>query len=231
MKKCVVEDVGGFLAPLNPPVRRSSRFLVSYLVPAVEDLKFGVDLQFHTRNAPTAQSQIGVGERESAQSVYNRESASALYTFTFFLDISTIGVPTNCIGEECTKNVLKDRAERVKAAVLALGELLKGVNVGGARSSYLPFWHVKSAVALISEPLPLQVVPGHSKRYISATVEFACKEAEFLKDLKPVYTVVYFSEERVEKPLACPEVNVKQANTLGDFLLVLRDEVLKGISS
>jgi CRISPR-associated protein Csa2 len=44
LETCAVEDVGGFLIPMeNIQIKRTSRIEVSYMLPAIDDLKFGLD--------------------------------------------------------------------------------------------------------------------------------------------------------------------------------------------
>jgi len=171
LKTCVVEDVGGFLIPLGTTVKRTSVLEVGYMVPAVEGgtIKYGFDVQFHTRHAPNAEAAVPGNVEPRPQSVYNVESSSAVYALSINVELGRIGVLSNCSGEGC---VLEDRDKRVKATLLAIGEVLKGnVRVGGHWSSYKPLWAVDSAVAVVSSPLPMSVYPPVYENYVEETVK------------------------------------------------------------
>jgi CRISPR-associated protein Csa2 len=122
IKGCAVEDIAGFLVPMEElQIKRTSRVEVSYMLPALgeDSLAFSLDTQFHTRSAPQTQqilSQTNKGKKTSgeqstsqsqeassqeqpqaAQSIYYVESASAVYTFSVNIDLSGIGVASNCL--------------------------------------------------------------------------------------------------------------------------------------
>jgi CRISPR-associated protein Csa2 len=99
LETCAIEDVGGFLIPMEDiQIKRTSRIEVSYMLPAIDDLKFGLDTQFHVRSAPQSQQAIGRSrDQAQPQSIYYVESASAVYTFTVNINLSEIGVVSNCL--------------------------------------------------------------------------------------------------------------------------------------
>ncbi len=208
IKACVVEDVGGFLMPLEQPVKRTSRIQFSYMLPALEDRASVIDLQFHVRNAPLAQALRKEG-REEAQMIYNIESASAVYTFTVNLDVSGIGKTSNCLREsgkaidfQCGRLDDNERIKRIEIAIKALAEMVKTGAFGGKRSSYLPDWRVLSCIALISSPIPTTVYPGHLRDYALRTVELAKKNKGLLEGgytkLKYEYAIIGFVDEKEE---------------------------------
>lgn len=188
IQRCVVEDVGGFLIPVDPiPVKRTSCLQISYLMPAVDDLKFGVDIHFHVRNAPGAQAQLArASRREIAQAPYYVESASAVYTFSTNLNLSSIGVTSNYHTESIRYLSLQndvERLERAKLALLALAEFVKTGSFGGKHSSYQPFWTPLSAVIVVSSPLRISALPGHKHEYAEETYNIALKNQELLKKM------------------------------------------------
>ncbi len=169
MERCVVEDVGGFLIPTETPIKRTSVFEVGYMVPAVAGgrVAYGFDVQFHVRHAPGAQAKAPRGGEIQPQSIYNVESGSALYAVGVNVELWRIGVAGD-------GTALKDRAERVRAALAALVSVLNGdVRVGGHWSSYKPFWSLESAVAVFSRPLPISAAPAVDEGYIEETVKLA----------------------------------------------------------
>jgi CRISPR-associated protein Csa2 len=194
MENCVVEDVGGFLIPLEPPVRRTSRLYISYMIPSLADLKFSSEVQFHTRGAPQANNLVDlmrkekerVREEERPQSIYYVESSSAVYTFSATLDLSGISVTSNCDKSDggklvCEKLDSGERLERARLAILALAELVKGGVFGGKQSSYRPHWIPLSVVVSISRPLRFMTAPAHKHEYVRETYELASRNATLLK--------------------------------------------------
>ncbi len=197
IENCVVEDVGGFLIPLEPPVRRTSRLYMSYMIPSLADLKFSSEVQFHTRGAPQAENLVNlmreekvgkarIEERERPQSIYYVESSSAVYTFSATLDLSGIGVTSNCDKSDgskliCEKLDGRERLERARLAILALAELVKGGVFGGKQSSYRPHWMPLSIVISISRPLRFMTAPAHKHEYIRETYELASRNAALLR--------------------------------------------------
>lgn len=224
IEECVVEDVGGFLIPIDPiPVRRTSCLQISYLMPAIDDLKFGVDVQFHVRNAPGAQAQL-TEEREVAQAPYYVESASAVYTFSANLDLSGIGVTSNyCpisheareahnegnlgVTSNCQSKSMQylslkedERLIRAELALAALAEFVKTCSFGGKHSSYQPFWIPLSMVAVLSSPLRISAMPGHKHEYAKETYDIALSNKALLKKvgIEEKCTIFIFSDKKLE---------------------------------
>ena len=190
LEACAVEDIGGFLIPMeNVQIKRTSRIEVSYMLPAIDDLKFGLDTQFHVRSAPQSQQMVGRGEYQP-QSIYYVESASAVYTFTVNIDLSEIGAVSNCLDKnlkliDCKSKSLPpdERIKRVELAIDALAELVKNGLIGGHHSSYSPHWQPISGVALVTRPIQTVVYPGHVRDYIRRTVNLARGNKELLGDM------------------------------------------------
>ncbi|MCG3109170.1 CRISPR-associated aCascade subunit Cas7/Csa2 2 [Metallosphaera sp. J1] len=176
MLKDVVADVGGFMYAGKNPVRRSSRFMVGYMIPALkgDDIPAQLEAQFHVRYSV-------VGSKEE-QAIYNVEVGSALYTVSFVLDDEFVGVPSNPGVAEREKELLGSRKARVEASVRALYHLLTG-NFGAKRSRFLPQLELKSAVFSVTD-FPFMVEPGHSDSYIRLSQERAEKARSVLKGNK-----------------------------------------------
>ncbi len=195
IKKCVVEDVGGFLIPTGVPVKRTSRFYVGYMVPALEDLSAAtLDPQFHVRHAPSLigrEAEFG----EKGQAIYYVELGTAVYTDTFSIDLSGIGY-TSMVE---VKQVVDDdeRAKRIQASLKALYYVLAGM-FGAKRTRFSPDYELLSAVAAVSIGAPFNVSPGHSRGFIVETA----KRAEKLRSLlgADVKLVALVREEGVEVP-------------------------------
>ena len=116
--KCVVEDIGGFLVPTKVPVKRTSRFFVGYMIPAISDIQAAtLEPQFHVRHAP---SLVGREEEmpESGQAMYYVETGTAIYTGSFALDLSGIGVTSMVKVEEAVS--CEERIKRGLCAVRAI---------------------------------------------------------------------------------------------------------------
>ncbi len=72
IESCAVEDIAGFLVPMkNVQIKRTSKVEVSYMIPAIEDLKYGLDTQFHVRHAPPRRSRLMASSRAGGSTTVN----------------------------------------------------------------------------------------------------------------------------------------------------------------
>jgi len=206
VKRCVVEDVAGFLAPARTPVKRTSRIQVSYLVPSMVEVKrgaFAVDIQFHVRHAPQAQAKAPQNVQPSPQSIYYVESASAVYTFSTVLDIGGIGIVVKSDGSIESLDS-KERLARALLAVEALAEVVKSGGIGGKQSNYMPHWVPLSGVIVVSRPVKFVPTPPHVENYVSDTIINVKSQIDTLKsiDIKDqdikIYIAVFRSELEVD---------------------------------
>jgi CRISPR-associated protein Csa2 len=209
IKRCVVEDVCGFLVPTEIPVKRTSLFYVGYMVPAYDSVRAAVmDPQFHVRHAP---SLIGKGEEfpETGQALYYVEVASAVYTASAALDLTGIGrASTFSVRDVVDRD---EKLKRAEAAVKSLYYLLVGM-FGAKRTRFMPNYKLLSAVAAVSKGAPFNVNPGHSRGFVKETFERVGKFAELTGSSVEVFA--YAREEGVEvpggvKPAGSPEEFVK----------------------
>lgn len=159
-------DVGGFLYAGNYPVKRTSCFQVGYMVPAIYEKEVAaLESQFHVRFAPSSMG---------SQQPYSVEVGSALYTFTFILDIDRIGKPSTPFGNVDKKKeeeLSKQRTTRIDAALKALAEFYSYMNFGAKRSRFLPNIESISAVASYSKDSKFTVSPGNSNAFINSTIQ------------------------------------------------------------
>ncbi|MEM1659270.1 MAG: type I-A CRISPR-associated protein Cas7/Csa2 [Candidatus Jordarchaeales archaeon] len=159
-------DVGGFLYAGRYPVKRTSTFQVGYMVPAVFDVEAAaLEAQFHVRFSPSYMD---------LQQPYNVEVGSAVYTFTFNMDVSQISRPSTGFGkrdESLEKRLEGEREKRVTAALSALSTFLSQLRLGAKRSRFLPNVEPLSAVAAVSKNTFFVVSPGNSKNYIAETAK------------------------------------------------------------
>ncbi|MCS7110115.1 MAG: hypothetical protein NZ956_01420, partial [Candidatus Caldarchaeum sp.] len=104
------------------------------------------------------------------QAVYNIEAASALYTMTFNLDISGIGVPSTQFGEKHPeeKELEAQAPRRRTAALKALSAFMSQISFGGKHSRYLPNAELMSCVLALSD-MPFTVTPGNFRNYVERT--------------------------------------------------------------
>ena len=171
IKNCVVEDVGGFLYP-QLTVKRTSKFQVSYLVPASEELEaVALEAQFHVRYA----------EEKEQQQIYWVETGSGVYTALFNLDIDGIGYTSSVRKEKVVDD--KERLKRIKAAIQAAQLTFSNMLMGAKRTRFHPLWEITSAVLTLSHPVAFTVSAGHRRNYIVSTVERARKQLDSLKKL------------------------------------------------
>jgi CRISPR-associated protein Csa2 len=145
--ECVIEDVTGFMATEEKgrAIRRTSRIQFSHLIPDADSANHVPPMpQFHVR----------YGEKET-QTIYNIESASAIYTLVVNIDVDGIGK-----GVSITTS---DREARVEAALDALMLMLNGGYIGAKKSRYFPQMELLGAIAVVSNPYPFVVSPPKAK--------------------------------------------------------------------
>jgi len=196
IRSCIVEDIGGFLRAERPPVKRTSRFQVGYMVPVMDAIKATtLESQFHVRHAPTEAVR---GEERAAQMIYYVEVGSAVYGMCFNLDVANIG-RTSMVN---VKQVIDDdeRIRRIKCALTALLILLSSKSFGAKRTRFLPIIEIKSIIASISTPIPFIVEPPTLSSFIENTNK---KKEQFLRTLnrlginEQVYIYAYSSEVEI----------------------------------
>jgi len=169
VRGCLVEDIGGFLRAERPPVKRTSRFHVGYLLPVADAVGVtALDTQFHVRHAP---SEAVRGEERAAQMIYYVETGSAVYGLSFNLDVDGIGKTSMVSVEQVVDDAERER--RVKVALTALLTVLSTKAFGAKRSRFLPLVEVKGLVAAVSSPIPFTVEPPSSVGFINDTKEKA----------------------------------------------------------
>ena len=179
MLRDYVCDVGGFLYAGNYPVKRTSTFHVGYMVPAVFDVEAAaLEAQFHMRFSPSCMN---------LQQPYNVEVGSAIYTFTFNMDVSQIARPSTGFGkrdEKLEKHLESEREKRVIAALSALSTLLTQLNFGAKRSRFLPNMEPLSAVAAVSKDTLFVVSPGNSRNFIKESLSRMKSYVELMNGLR-----------------------------------------------
>jgi CRISPR-associated protein Csa2 len=206
MLKDIVADVGGFLytprrkekGRQSIPVKRTSRFQVGYMLPALEDVTnaAALEAQFHVRFLQSTEQE---GAR-LGQIPYNIEAASALYTFTFNLDLDGIGVPVTNFGKRDERKegeLEKQKVQRRKAALKALGLFVSQISFGARHSRYLPNAELMSCTFALSD-IPFTVSAGNYRSYIGQTFNRAEKLSRLLGIKTQVWAVV--REEKVQVP-------------------------------
>jgi len=224
---CVVEDVGGFLYPGAVPVKRTSRFIAGYMIPALDHVKAsGVESQMHVRHDPLGAA--GRAGEETGQAIYYVETASALYTVNLALDLDGIGCYTRAAGgwEE-----LEDALKRREAALRALALLVEGMLWGAKKSRFNPSFELESVVVTVSHPYPFNPTPGHHDDYIGDT---ARRASGYLKTVKPVagdaFVEIHYyraSRSTASKPAAAGGVKVREAPTASEAVLAALDHLAK----
>jgi len=210
IERCVVEDVGGFLVPTTVPVKRTSKFSVGYMIPALEDLKAAsLDPQFHVRHAPSLigrEKELGITEK--GQAIYYVELGSAIYTVSFTIDLDGIG-QTSMVK---IRNVITDNKELVQRKAVALKALyyLLGGMLGAKRTRFLPDYELLSVIAAVVKGSIFNVNSGHRRNYILNT---ATRAEQFTKlmGVKP-NLLSLVKEGGVEIPR-----DVERAETLEEF--------------
>ncbi|MDI9609364.1 MAG: type I-A CRISPR-associated protein Cas7/Csa2 [Candidatus Verstraetearchaeota archaeon] len=204
--KDIVCDIGGFLYAEDKPIKRTSRFQVGYMIPALEEVNASaLEAQFHVRHAVSEMKKGQLGEARP-QIPYNVEVGSAVYTFTFNLDLDGISKVSTCFGNpsDKEKELEAQRNERVKAALMAFVDLASTMGFGAKRSRFLPTIEPLGAVACISPTGPFIASPGNSRWFIGDTFRrvqgyaAAMKKLGIEREIKILSFTKEPTEEKVE---------------------------------
>ncbi len=219
----VVADVGGFLYT-DGPVKRTSRFSFSYMMPALDTVKAAaVQPQLYVRYSP---------EPEREQALIYVDSASALYTFSYVLEASEVSVLSVCraLRKKPYDLGADEKVERVRAAVKALVAMLGNMVFGAKRSRSLPHWKVESIVIAVSSGIaPFMPTPGHSRDYLADTARRLKSQLNVLDDLEAEIHY-YDSSGKLTKPEE-KDVSVVGHTTLEDALKAAADWVVGKLRS
>ncbi|RLF55325.1 MAG: type I-A CRISPR-associated protein Cas7/Csa2 [Thermoplasmata archaeon] len=146
LKRCAVEDIGGFLYAENPPVKRTSAFQMCYALPIKSMALYATtEPQLHARHA-----QLGEGEKGgvSEQMIYYVEAGTALYGFSFNLDLDAIG------RSNITDEILLSMDEvkmRKMISLKALFRLISSHQFGAKLSRFFPVGGIVSTLATVTE--------------------------------------------------------------------------------
>jgi len=223
VKSCLVEDIGGFLYT-EKTVKRTSRFRVGYMIPALDALEAGAaatEAQFHVRYSP--------GARQEEQAIYYVEIGSAVYVFSFALDAAGVGARSmeneGASGKSTYILPLGERLRRVEAAFDALAALLGGMTWGAKTSRFQPHWKILSLVASVSRPLPFNVSPGHDRGYVRETAERACAMASAVNGFSA--DIVYYDAEGLDEPKKCSNVSVEKKSSYLEAVSAAKEKVLE----
>jgi len=201
---CVVEDIGGFLYAGRIPVKRTSRFATSYMIPALDAIeKAVVESQFQVRHAPTASQRW-----EQAQMPYNVEVGSAIYALSFYIDASSIGC-TQTVKRECLS--LEERRKRVELSIDALALMLDSRIFGAKQSRFNPVVDYEVVMVSLSGSIPFNVSPPASgTSFVEDTVRRARAFENFTGE--KVYLYAYTRDSDMAKTFT--ELGVKVYPTL-----------------
>jgi CRISPR-associated protein Csa2 len=189
IKNCLVEDIGGFLSAEEFPVKRTSAFQTSYIIPTLDTLKATIiDTQFHTRHAPIIAAKIEEKERKGsaeeeevkAQMIYYVEIASAIYGLYMNIDLDAIG-KTRLVRIEDVVGP-EERKRRILAALGGLALTING-QFGAKRSRFHPITEIKSVLLSVSKYQPFSVTPPHTTAYIKLTAERSKSFSDLLQKI------------------------------------------------
>ncbi len=206
---CVVEDVGGFLAPTNPPVKRTSKIYTGYVIPSLMDLEAtAIEPQMHARHAPPSEMKRRGEIRE--QMIYVTETASAIYAMTFGIDVTGIG-RLSYASQELVID-LEEKKKRIETVIEALYQVVGQGMFGAKRTRFDPQYMVESLVATVSIGIAFNASPAHNANYIANTVDRARKVLNFLS-IKPlrIWIYAYISENDRKRGIVEPEESSNNA--------------------
>jgi len=226
VEKCVVEDVGGFLYT-DATLKRTSRIAFGYMIPAIDSIKSSAaEAQFHVRYDPQAKG------REAGQMIYNIEVGSALYVLSSALDVCSIGVSSLELERGRPRPIVSidERTRRVEASIKALEIMITQQLFGAKKSRFNPQWRIMSLALLVSAPLPLNVMPAHSRKYVretATTVEQAVKSLNTgVAGISEEAYLYYYAEENIEEPIA-QDIEVYRASTPVEAFMKAREKALE----
>jgi len=237
IKSCIVEDVGGFLAPTEPPVKRTSRIYTGYAIPSLMDLEASaIEPQMHARHAPPAE--MIRGGQVKPQMLYTVETASAVYAFQFSVDISGIGRQSYASRKLVVS--LTEKKSRVETVIEALYQIAAQGMMGAKRTRFDPHYAVLSAVASVSVGIAFNATPAHSEDYVVQTAERARRILDILS-VSPleVYVISYVGEEDAKRGVKAPQeatvssggkaLQVKAVGTMEELFAKLKEISLSAI--
>jgi len=194
IRNCLVEDIGGFLYAEKPPVKRTSAFQFSYAVPVKKIALLSVtEPLLHARHAQMREV-TGRSEREGAaeQMLYYVEAGTAIYGFSFNLDLEAIGI-SSFTGERIIDDgEVKFRRE---AALKAFARMISSRQFGAKLSRFFPAGDIVGLYVAITDH-PFSVT---SPIYQEAALTTA-KRLKILNDKfgEAVKLVVYDPLEKAE---------------------------------
>ncbi|WP_456444057.1 DevR family CRISPR-associated autoregulator [Thermococcus sp.] len=196
VKNCVIEDIGGFMYAASPPVRRSSAFQVSYALPIKSMALFATsEPQLHARHAQMDSS--SKKSNASEQMIYYVETGTALYGFTFNLDLDAIGVSAITSKPILDENEIKKRRE---AALKALFRMLSSAQFGAKLSRFFPVGGIREVAVAVTE-YPFVVTSPIYDDYITKTE----RRLKVLEGFGEGYLFTVATEDKV------PEEAMKEA--------------------
>lgn len=175
IRKCLVEDIGGFLYAERPPIKRTSAFQVSYAVPIKDAaLQSVAEPQLHARHAQLREipkKETGVAPE---QMLYYVETGSAFYGFTFNLDVDAIGISAltgKLILEE------EEKIKRINTSIRALVRMISSRQFGAKLSRFFPVGRIVGVVTCLTQG-PFAV----TSPIYRAHAEFTAKRLQILRD-------------------------------------------------
>jgi CRISPR-associated protein Csa2 len=184
VENCVIEDLGGFVVATAAQqrqaqgisVRRTSTFQFSYGVPTLDAILEGAsttDVQMQVRMASVGQSLANkVDYKNPIQAPYNKEIASAVYSFIFNFDADKVGVNSYTNAEMYDVN---EKKRRINLALASLKLVIDG-QFGASKSRYNPFMERELIIASLTKGNVLFTVSSPSLRledFVKETVERA----------------------------------------------------------
>jgi CRISPR-associated protein Csa2 len=137
-----------------------------------------LESQFHVRYSV---------DQQKYQNPYNVDVGSALYTFTFNLDLDVVATPVNYGEPVPEEKILSgEKAKRQKAALLALARFLENLEFGAKKSRFHPIAELRDAVLTLTDK-PFVVTPGVVNDYAERTAV----RLKALSDMKVVTATIF----------------------------------------
>jgi CRISPR-associated protein Csa2 len=176
----------------------------------------------------------GVAGETRAQIPYNVEVGSAVYNFTFNLDLDGISRVSTRFGKKAKveDKLEQERPSRVKVAMRALTDLFSSLQYGAKRTRFHPNVEPLSAVVTYSKDSVFIVSPGNYKGFIGTTLKRIRDYQNAVSKIggKPTISMLYFDKESATEELdeaTKEEIKGKGYDTLEGLAGAILDLILK----
>lgn len=252
--KDVCNDIHGFLVAKKEkrPFKRDSLFKASFLVPVLTEENVKIASKFAVQHNRVIPSQMGVEESKTSEAksggkteeaimmIFKQEYATALYGFAIGANLGLTLTPLYDDSKNCSlemQDINREKSLRVKAAIIALINLLMGPGSKQARA--LPIVRLRELVVAVSNiPIP-NLVHGSYPDYVKESLEIMRAYASALDGENIKINIMCYGVECSDKTVT-PEagkgsekrakLNIEHYKDLSELVRKVIDEAVKPFS-